>query len=217
MNNALAAEKISERIVLLKESYGDRVSIDDVGDIVENLVDGMSSEFTSEQNHVKAELKNLVDYIEKAKEGIVSIRPKTLSARDIPGATDELDAVVDATEEAAGKIMDAADELNVIAEKADDKIAEKLMDLSTRIFEASSFQDITGQRVNKVVTVLRLLEEKLAALADTIGDTEVDAKTDIEYTKEGDIIDDKALLHGPQLEGDGNSQDDIDALLASFD
>jgi len=25
------------------------------------------------------------------------------------------------------------------------------------------------------------------------------------------------LLHGPQLEGEGNSQDEIDAILAAFD
>ncbi|RME62717.1 MAG: hypothetical protein D6782_11650 [Alphaproteobacteria bacterium] len=125
--------------------------------------------------------------------------------------------MVSNTEEAAGKILDAADELTQIAGIVEGAAADRLQAVATQIFEASSFQDITGQRITKVVRVLKLIEERLAVLASVVGDTAIAEEPEIERTDDGVIKNDKDLLHGPQLEGDGNSQDDIDALLASFD
>ena len=86
--------------------------------------------------------------------------------------------------------------------------ANALMDATTNIYEASAFQDITGQRITKIVRALQSLEEKLASLTSAFGPLE-----EAQPAKpEGDA----ALLNGPQLEKSAASQTDIDALFASL-
>ena len=128
----------------------------------------------------------------------------------------QLDQVVATTEEAASKIMDSAEEISELAETMDGEIAERLMAISMNIFEASSFQDITGQRVTKVVNTLKYLEEKLIILAEAIGDTDSHLKADQEDMEACSESDEK-LLQGPQSAGTANDQDAIDALFDSFD
>ncbi len=210
-------QALHERIATFKRQRGDHVAIDEVAEVVSGLVMSMQGDLESANLRVGAELKRLLDFISAAKEEIASIQPNTLSKRDIPTAADELDAIVSNTEEAAGKILDAADELTQIAGLVDGEAADRLQVVATNIFEASSFQDITGQRITKVVRVLKLIEERLAVLAEVVGDTIIAEDKPVERNAEGDIKNHKDLLNGPQLEGDGNSQDDIDALLASFD
>ncbi|GER08133.1 hypothetical protein JCM17843_24430 [Kordiimonadales bacterium JCM 17843] len=167
---------------------------------------------------VGSEVREILDFIARARDELSSMRPKTMTDKHIATARDELDAVVAHTEEAASRIMDAADSLGEIAGDVEGPNGEKLFTLSTEIFEASSFQDITGQRVSKVVSVLRHIEDRLSALALAIGDTVVHEDEDERIFDEGgEVVNEEALKHGPQLNGKGNSQDDIDALLASFD
>ena len=47
--------------------------------------------------------------------------------------------------------------------------AAKLQDATTRIYEACSFQDITGQRITKVVAALKAIEAKVAQIVATFG------------------------------------------------
>ena len=205
---------LADRIDALKADRGESVPVDDLVDVVNALFD---SEVFADLRRVADELGDLVGEIGRARAELVAMRPKTLSARDIPDATDELDAVVQATEEAAGRIMDAADTVGQLADNVDKKAAEKLREVSTDLFEASSFQDITGQRITKVVGTLSQLENRLSALAAAIGDEAVDDDEQEVFDEAGEVIDDNALLHGPQAEGEGNSQEEIDAILASFD
>jgi chemotaxis protein CheZ len=84
-----------------------------------------------------------------------------------------------------------------------------------RIFEASNFQDLAGQRISKVLTTLKFVEERIAHMMEIWGG--IDAFKD--YTdaalaarKHGSV-----LLNGPKLEGDSGhaSQDDIDRIFQS--
>lgn len=210
-------QELHARIAAYKQQRGDNVAIEEVAEVVSGLVMSMQGDLESAHLRIGTELKRLLDVIHTAKEEIAAIQPNTLSKRDIPTAADELDAIVSNTEEAAGKILDAADELTQIAGMVEGEAAERLQMVATNIFEASSFQDITGQRITKVVRVLKLIEERLATLAEVVGDTALEAEDEVERTDDGVVKNEKDLLNGPQLEGDGNSQDDIDALLAGFD
>lgn len=158
------------------------------------------------------ELQELIKYISTAKREIISIRPKDISTDHIPMATDELDAVVGATEEATNKIMDMCDQITVIAGSCTPDVNEKLTECITRIFEACNFQDITGQRITKVVATLKYIDQKIAAIATALGEDmgasiHTFDKHKIENT-EG------ALLNGPQLPQAAPSQDDIDKLMS---
>lgn len=210
------ATDISTRLASLHTDSTRTVPVRDIAEIVSSMVTSMQGELEMAALKIGSELKDLIDFIHTAKAEIASIRPNSLSKRDLPGAADELDAIVQHTEAAAGAIMDCADEVTTIAGTVDGDLSEKLTDIATKIYEASSFQDITGQRVTKVVRVLKHIEEKLASLAAAVGDNHV-AEKEVQRDETGDIVNHRDLLNGPALEGDGNAQDDIDALLASFD
>ncbi|MBO6503803.1 MAG: protein phosphatase CheZ [Kordiimonadaceae bacterium] len=216
MAKQAVAVTIEERTEALRKERGDNVSVDDIGSVVLSLVEGTAPD--NEVDKIASELRDLLDFIGAAKAELVGMQPKSLSRRDIPDAGEQLDAIVEATEDAASTIMDAADSMMEIAAEVEAPQAEKLEAVSTELFQASSFQDLTGQRITKVTKTLGHLEERLSALAEAIGDDFVaPANDEIETDDEGVAVNDTDLLHGPQLEGEGNSQDEIDAILAAFD
>ena len=101
--------------------------------------------------------------------------------------------------------------IETVAATAEPAAAAALTEAVTNIYEASSFQDITGQRITKVVRALQSLEEKLGSLVGAVVPQGAEAPPAEE--PEGDA----ALLNGPQLETAANSQTDIDALFASLE
>ncbi len=77
------------------------------------------------------------------------------------------------------------------------------------LFEFCSFQDITGQRVTKVVRSLTCVKDTVNALIDAGRKAQLE---DVEV--EGmDKSEDEKLLNGLQHEGEGISQAEIDALF----
>ncbi|MEK9673501.1 MAG: hypothetical protein VW268_13540 [Rhodospirillaceae bacterium] len=82
---------------------------------------------------------------------------------------------------------------------------------------------MTGQRITKVVSALQRIEEKVDALVtafvDEISKYKAANPTPAKPAKEEDARKptDEELLHGLQMKEQAMSQDDIDALLASFD
>lgn len=160
------------------------------------------------------ELEELARYIHHVKSEVAAVRPADIRDEHIATATDELDAVVGATERATFAIFDACDVVGAVAGAVDAENAGKLNDAVTRIYEACNFQDITGQRITKVVKALKHIELKVDALVAALGEEAFHAP---DPAQPGDDDPDKALLHGPQSEAQAASQDEIDRLLASFD
>jgi len=99
------------------------------------------------------------------------------------------------------------------------ELGEKVTDAVTKVYESCNFQDITGQRITKVVRALKHIESRVDALVAAFGDeiTKYKAVHPPMEEKAEDPMSDKALLNGPQLAANAGKQDDIDALLASFD
>lgn len=211
------ALKVSERIEEARQQNGERISLDDVQSLVDSLVNGIVEEAGAENRQMMNELRQVLDYMQQAKREFMSIGPRALSSKEIPDASDELNAILGATEVAAEQIMDAADQITAMAKGVPSHAAEELQNISTRLFEASAFQDICGQRINKVMGTLKFLEERLSILAETLGDDGQEDGAAVEFDKSGLAVDPDRLLQGPQLDGEGNSQDEIDALLADFD
>ena len=120
----------------------------------------------------------------------------------------ELLAVVSGTEQATQKILAAAEEIDIAANnlsaalsgKIEQGLAQDIQDLVIQIFEACNFQDLIGQRVAKVLTAMKFVEDHIARVLEEIKTASVAA----------------AALHGPRLDGDRGhaSQDDIDAMFA---
>ena len=155
------------------------------------------------------ELQNLLQVINQAKADVAAIRPDEIQTQHIPTATDELDAIVEATATATGAIMDACEQIEAIGAQATETMQQALTEQVTSIYEACSFQDITGQRVTKVIRALKQIDEKIQKLVIAFGpmpEDKTSSSIDI-------VTGDTALLNGPQLSGQGMGQDDIDKLL----
>ncbi len=169
-----------------------------------------------------AELENLAEVIHAAKDEISQIRPDEVKDEFLPKAANELDAIVEATADATHNIMDACDTLENVMASLDGDNEQKLMDATTKIYEACTFQDITGQRISKVVGTLHHIESRIDKLVAVFGVTfekpESNNKAEAPDTKmEDGSVSEAHLLEGPQLKGQGRSQSEIDDLLASFD
>lgn len=199
---------------------GDRkVSLAEIADIVESVMSGLQGEVFGMDIRVFGELEALSDAIKSARSELSTLSPEDIRNEHIPAATDELDAVVLATESATNSIMEVAEDIEKISEELPPEAQEKLNDAVVRIFEACSFQDITGQRITKVVRTLKVIESKVDGVLSAFGDDVArERKKDLDAELESaSSRDDTQILHGPQSEGEASSQDDIDKLLASFD
>ena len=208
-------ESMNEHVRRLCSERGDMVKLVDVAGVVEELIESMEGDVTAGQISLKAELQDLVEYIQQARADIVAMSPSDIHDEHIPAATDELDEVVKATEEATDTILDAAEALETLGAELPGEVGERISEIVTKIYEASNFQDVTGQRINKVVIALRHIDKKVRAMAEAVG---FELTRELTNGEEVDgSLDETELLSGPQSADNGNSQEDIDALLASFD
>ena len=81
---------------------------------------------------------------------------------------------------------------------------------SADVFEACSFQDITGQRITKVVNSVTYVEDRVNALINVRGKEEIER---IEVQPEIEMTEEEKLLRGPALDGEGITQDKIDKFF----
>jgi len=210
--------QLNQRLGELRAKHGDAVRIDDIASVVESMMATMNGDISASDLELYNELESLAKYIHAAKADIAALRPDEVKEQVLPKATDELDAIVAATEQATNSIMDATEKLETLGEELADEHANVIMDATTAIYEACGFQDITGQRITKVVKALKDIEEKIDALVEAFG-TEIEKykKLQPEPAEEAAAVTDEDLLNGPQLKEKAQTQEEIDALLASFD
>jgi len=136
--------------------------------------------------------------------------------------TRELDAVVESAERATQQILGAAEEIEDAANtlsaslkrEQEKSLALDIQDNVLRIFEACNFQDLTGQRIAKVLATLQFVEERIAHMIEIWGG--IDAFKSYAAAAEAQL-DRNHLLHGPKLDDDDGhvSQDDVDAMFAT--
>ncbi len=165
---------------------------------------------------LRTQLGDLAAYMDTLRHELAQLRSIEIKHGHIPAATDELDAVIAETAAATGNIMDACERLQSHVSAAPESLRTAVEADVTAIFEACSFQDITGQRISKVVKALKNIEGKVSDILSALGHTGTPASTPaaaLAAAPAGDA----ALLNGPQLAGKAISQEDIDKLLASFD
>lgn len=190
---------------------------DQIERAVRQVLGTLSGDLTSTEASLLAELEALGREVARAKTEIAALRVEDINESHIPKATDELDAVVEHTASATNEILDVCEGLEKLQTELPPAAAEKLGDAVTRIYEACSFQDITGQRITKVVSALKVIEARVAAVTARFGNVgEAPPPPEPEPPAEP-VTEGRALANGPQLPTAAASQEDIDRLLASFD
>lgn len=159
------------------------------------------------------ELREIADYITKLKRGIAALRAQELTRDRIPMAHDELGSVVAATASATNRIMESAEAMLAIKAKTLDEYRNQVEAHIGDIFEACTFQDITGQRISKVVDALGQLEKRLSQFSTVVNVRDGEADHDPEEARRKARAE-TLLLNGPQLKGPATPQDAIDALFS---
>ncbi len=175
----------------------------------------------AQSNRLKGELDEIRTSILDTKREITSLHHSGFVGEDQATASDELDAVVKGTEDATEKILTAAENIesnaanlaNSLKSGSDHDVALDIQEHAIAVFEACNFQDLTGQRITKVVNTLKFIEERVDYMMTIWGGEESFAG--IKPEKQTGKTSDDHLLNGPAMEDaiDVASQGDIDALF----
>lgn len=191
-----------------------KIGRDQVVSIINSVIEKVEAKGEVSREQLFRELKALHDLIEQTRLEISETHVGDVAGKHIPTATDELDAVVKATEVATSAIMDACDEITAIATTMPPAAETDIVKQVTHILEACSFQDITGQRISKVVRNLKIIDEKVSHLIAILQDKIPGLPMQSDGTDHR--VGDARLMNGPQMPEKAVNQDDIDKLLADL-
>ncbi len=183
------------------------------------------NEFKDELNEarkLREEMGLISQSIAETKREIATMHHTNFGDSTEVKVSNELDAVVTSTERATDDILSAAEQIDadardLAAQLAGTKHEDSVLDIqeqTVKIFEACNFQDLTGQRVQKVLDTMKFIEGHIDKMIDIWGGLEnfLDVSPESLNKKTGD----DALLSGPGLADDGairSSQNDIDSLF----
>lgn len=166
-------------------------------------------------NELESELQKIADYILALRREIAVLQANEIHRNRIPAAGEELAAVVRATEGATNEIMSVAE--GVMSAEISDPAAYKAFveKEMLAIFEACAFQDLTGQRIARVVKTLELIERRVSRFASY---TRVEDQPGFVSEEEAQQAERNAelLLSGPGQHGEANLQPAIDSILAQL-
>jgi chemotaxis regulatin CheY-phosphate phosphatase CheZ len=166
-------------------------------------------------DRIRFDLVEMAKAIARTKAEIAAIKPDAEHHGKFGDATEELDAIVLATESATSDILASAEQIQEIAwtlreQGFDGEVCDLLDGKATDVYTACSFQDLTGQRTRKVIQVLRYLEGRINAM---IGIWGLDGAMAAEAAEAARAKGDAALLNGPALPGQGLDQSDVDVVM----
>ncbi|WP_420560997.1 protein phosphatase CheZ [Tepidicaulis sp.] len=208
----LADETFDRLVEEIKRVRPDTAGLTDVIKLAEIMVGSMQGFFAHLDTAIYRELKDIASFIDNAKTEISRLQPAHLQSTHIPQAGRELEAIVRATEDATNSIMENAEAVLAADPSDADAYSETVTNAMMEIIQSCSFQDITGQRISKVVETLNIIEEKIGALSTTLGSAMSEGEPHEETAAERRKR--ELLLNGPALEGEGIDQSSVDELLS---
>ncbi|WP_070963553.1 protein phosphatase CheZ [Vibrio sonorensis] len=235
------------------------ISLEQAKQLVELLETGQEDEadvlvtqmYHSRNNPMLQEIGELTrDLHESIKQFSVDARMSEIANDEIPDARDRLQYVIDKTEVAANKTMDAVDRCMPIADNLhegllkvrpqwnqlmrgrieleefkklchhiDDLLGQVEGDSSelrgqlTEILMAQDFQDLTGQIIRRVITLVNEVEGRLVEILTAFGASQLEESKN----KKNTSVDPEGPILNPQEREDAvSSQDEVDDLLSSL-
>jgi hypothetical protein len=172
---------------------------------------------------------DLAEAITQVKQEVRELGANGTQGDHFVSATLELEAIVSQTETATGEILEAAEKIQEVLwalreEGASETQCDIIESKIVEIYTACSFQDLTGQRSSKVVRLVSYVERRVASMMAILGLGSAEPAKAAETASPPAFStahpgeeqrEDAHLLNGPALAGDGNEQDDVDALFAA--
>lgn len=175
---------------------------------------------------LRSELEAMKGAIDSTKSEVATLHVTEKTGQGLRRASGELDAVVGDTENATTRILATTEEIEAKAgflcaaglDPAMTDIATSILADVATLYEACNFQDLTGQRITKIVRTLDFVEGRIDGMISAWGGLdafEAIVTAQARAIQPSNDDDDVALLNGPKLESDDGhvSQDDIDALF----
>jgi chemotaxis protein CheZ len=171
----------------------------------------------------KRELDLIYRAIRQIKQDMGGLEVSAFISPKIERVGRELDAVIAGTEQATQNILKSAEDIDQIANTLSamlkgeyaQGLAQDIRDHVVRVFEACNFQDITGQRMNKVAATLKFIEDHIVRMMEIWRSIEQIAP--VAPTAESNDSGENKFLNGPRLAGDSghSSQTEIDVIFDS--
>mgnify|MGYP006278366453 FL=1 len=211
MPAAEVAARVRDSLKSVKAADLQDAQLIEVLRLAQQLTDTMQMFFGSLDRSIHEEFNAIAAYIARTRDEIAQLRPNDIKEQRIPVAGAELEAVVSDTEKATESIMSEAEAL-MTAEPTDlDSYKAQVDEAMCRIIENCSFQDLSGQRVSKVVASLKHIESRVARFAATMGVNDADMSEEERAEAER-----RRTLHlnGPAQGGPETKQDEIDDLMS---
>ena len=181
-----------------------------VAEVVQSVLATMHGSLSATETLLLSEVEALAGTIATAKAEVAALKMDDITASHIPLATDELDAIVAHTAAATDAILESCETLDRLGEQLAGDAAGQVQAVTTRIYEACGFQDLTGQRITKVVAALKAIDAKVVNIIAAFGARRGEPAVACPASA-------VVLENGPQLPQNAMDQSDIDKLLASFD
>ena len=217
---AIRHQQVMDAIANIKNVSIPDVPVSEQAQASSEVLESIRKEL-AQSNRLKSELDEIRNSILETKREISSLHHSGFVGEEQATASDELDAVVKGTEVAAEQILTAAEIIesnasnlaNILGSGSEHDSALDIQEQAIAIFEACNFQDLTGQRINKVVNTLKFIEDRVDYMMTIWGGEE--SFSGIKPEKQEGKTSDSHLLNGPAMEDaiDVASQDDIDALF----
>ncbi|GEP11953.1 protein phosphatase CheZ [Methylobacterium gnaphalii] len=177
----------------------------------------------SEAFAMRSELDLMKDAITRTKQEIANLHRSDSAGKGMRRVAGELDAVVESTEAATSTILGAIEEIETNANmlrgqrlpRATQAHVDAILERVIVAYEACNFQDLTGQRISKIVGVLKFVEEHLDRMIEAWSGLDSFRELITVDAPAVSIDDEKSLLNGPKLDEDPGhvDQSDIDALF----
>ncbi len=176
-----------------------------------------------DEEKLRAEVLGLFQYIQRFREEIAHmIKPDGEGDKThFNSISDQLDEIIAATENATNLILEGMEKVDTITAKLRETedvadipaLCDELEQASMNTMEACTFQDITGQRVTKIMRSMEFVEQRVDSMLQLWGRSHIEEMAKVEPKKE-ERTGDAALLNGPALPTEtAISQAEIDALF----
>lgn len=184
------------------------LKLDNAHDYLNRIIRELRGQGVEKKGPLVQVLEYLSLHISRTRLQIGTLRNGNSRPNPLSSTAGQLEEVVGETAKAANDIISAAEEIERLAAKADPETARALNDAVIRIYEASAFQDITGQRIAKAIGALQFIDEQIVEL--------IRACEPLPSDPEPVQSEDEALLNGPQLAGEASRQNEIDKLFGGM-
>ena len=158
------------------------------------------------------EIAAVGQYVSRMKREIGALRPNEIYRDHLPSAHGDLNSIREATASSANSIMSAAEGILAIEAPTFEAYRAEVEEKVMQIFEACTFQDITGQRVARVNEMLGQIEKRLQRFALAVKASDARGGYDREAIMR-EARREVLIVEGPQNATAGIDQGAIDKLF----